>query len=275
MESDRRYVMRILRRIAIGALACVLLAYLGAMALLYTSQGRLLYFPRPLQREPTAEAFTWRSAGLDLRGWVVNPGQPKALLYFGGNGEALEFDVSDFRDLIPGTSVYLLPYRGYSGNPGVPGEKALFADAVAAYDAIAAHHQGVDVMGRSLGSGVAVNVATERSVGKLLLVTPYDSVVNVGQRQYPYFPISLLAKDRYDSAGRAPRVKSQVLLLTASDDRIIPAAHSEALARSFPSPPLACLFAGRGHNDISRAPDYWPTVRRYLSGEAPCVARQR
>ncbi|MFT3806590.1 alpha/beta hydrolase [Arenimonas sp.] len=260
-----------LRRLAVGASACVLLAYLGAMALLYKSQARLLYFPRPLQLEPTAEVFKWRSGELELRGWAINPGQPRALLYFGGNAEAVEHDVFEFRDLIPGTSVYLLPYRGYSGNPGTASEAALFADALAAYDAIAARHAGVDVMGRSLGSGVAVHLAAERLVGRLLLVTPYDSIVNVAQQKYPLFPISLLAKDRYDSAARAPQVKSQVLLLTASSDQIIPAMHSEALARSFDAAPLVCAFAGRGHNDISQAPEFWPSVRRFLVGEVPCA----
>lgn len=263
--------MKVLRRIALGALACVLLAYLGAMALLYSSQGRLLYFPQALQREPTAEVFRWRSGDLDLRGWAINPGQPRALLYFGGNGEAVELDSFDFRDLIPGTSVYLLPYRGYSGNPGLPSEKALLADALAAYDAIAMRHAGIDVMGRSLGSGVAVHVAAERPVGKLLLVTPFDSIVRVGQEMYPYFPISWLAKDRYDSYQRAPRVRAKVLLMVGAADTLVPPAHSRALADSFASPPPTCFFAGRGHNDISRSPDYWPMVRRFFANEAPCA----
>lgn len=263
--------MKVFRRIALGALACVLLAYLGAMLILYRSQDRLLYFPQALQREPTAEVFRWQSGDLELRGWAINPGQPRALLYFGGNGEAVELDSFDFRDLIPGTSVYLLPYRGYSGNPGLPGEKALLADALAAYDAIAMRHAGIDVMGRSLGSGVAVHVAAERPVGRLLLVTPFDSVARVGQRLYPYLPVAWLATDKYESFRRAPRVRAQVLLLTGDRDTLIPAENSEALARSFRPPPPTCVFAGHGHNDISRSPDYWPMVRRFFSGEAACA----
>lgn len=267
--------MKVLRRIALGALACVLLAYLGAMALLYASQDRLLYFPQRLQREPIAEVFRWRSGALELRGWAINPGQPRALLYFGGNAEAIEFDASDFRDLIPGTSVYLLPYRGYSGNPGIPGETALFADALAAYDDISKRHAAVDVIGRSLGSGVAMHVAAERPVGRLLLVTPFDSVVRVGQEQYPYFPISLLAKDRFDSYLRAPRVNARVLMLTGDRDTIIPAANSEALRRSFRTAPQACVLAGYGHNDISMAPDYWPMLRRFFSGGTTCATASK
>lgn len=266
--------MKSLRRFAIGAFTCVVLAYLGAMLLLYKSQHRLLYFPQPLQHEPTAEVFNWRSGGVELRGWAINPGQSRALLYFGGNGEAVELDSHDFRDLIPGTSVYLLPYRGYSGNPGVPAEKALLADALAAYDAIAARHAAVDVMGRSLGSGVAVHVAAERPVGKLLLVTPYDSIARVGQRLYPYLPVAWLATDKYESFRRAPRVTASVLMLTGDRDTLIPAENSEALARSFRAAPQACVFVGSGHNDISRAPDFWPTVRRFFGGEAACPPRR-
>lgn len=265
--------LKLLRRIAIGALACMLLAYLGAMLILYRSQDRLLYFPRPLQREPTAEIFRWHGGEAELRGWAINPGQPKALLYFGGNGESVELEAIDFRDLVPGYTVYLLPYRGYSGNPGSPSERGILADALAAYDAIAARHAEVDAMGRSLGSGVAVHVAAERPVKKLLLVTPYDSIVNVGQARFPYFPISWLAKDRFDSRARAARVTAQVLLLTADRDVLIPAANSHALAKGFKVAPQACVFAGYGHNDISMAPDYWPMLRRFFSGETACAAK--
>jgi pimeloyl-ACP methyl ester carboxylesterase len=101
-------------------------------------------------------------------------------------------------------------YRGYGGSDGTPSETALLSDALFVFDYMLAT-EGIDpahvvLMGRSLGSGVAVHVAAKRKVGGVILVTPFDSLVNVARAHYPIFPVGLMLKHRFDSAALAPGI---------------------------------------------------------------------
>ena len=244
-------------------LACS--AYLLATAWLYHSQRSLLYFPRPLLANPQAESFDIESQGIKRHGWVINPGQPRALLYLGGSGESVEQDAAFFRDNAPGISVYLIPYRGYSSNPGAPTEAALFADALNDYDHIAAKHASVDVMGRSLGTGVAIYVAVHRKVGRLILTTPYDSIVNLAQEEYPYFPVRLLMKDKFESWRRAPSIAVNTLVLIASDDQLVPRANTDNLIAHMKLPPQVVVIDHAAHNTIVAKAGYADAVRMFLA----------
>jgi pimeloyl-ACP methyl ester carboxylesterase len=195
---------------------------------------------------------------------VINPGHPRALLYLGGSGESVEREEQFFRDTLPNISVYLIPYRGYSGNPGSPTEAALFADALHDFDHIAARHDVVDVMGRSLGTGVAVYVAVHRKVHRLVLTTPYDSIANLGQQEYPMFPVRLLMKDKFDSWRRAPLVAASTLVLIAGRDQVVPRASTDNLVTRMKPPPRMVVFDAAAHNTIISEPGYAEAVRNFL-----------
>jgi pimeloyl-ACP methyl ester carboxylesterase len=244
------------------AVAAVL--YLAAAALLFVAQRSILFHPRPLQMRPAVPELSFDDGGARIRCWVADPGQPHALLYFGGNGESVEYDVDRFRGRIPGTSVYLCPYRGYSGTPGSPSEAALFSDALALFDLAHQRHAVVDVMGRSLGSGVAVYVAANRPVRRMLLVTPYDSIVNVAEERYPMFPVALLIRDRFESWKYARKVRADTRILAGEKDRVILRARTDRLDQSFPMPVPIQVFPGAGHNNIAGMPQYWPTVAAFF-----------
>jgi hypothetical protein len=129
-----------------------------------------------------------------------------------------------------------------------------------------ARHARVAVIGRSLGSGVAVHLATVRDVSKLALVTPYDSIVRVAQRHFAIVPVSWLLKDTFDSLAKAPRVRAPVLVLVAERDRVIPRAHSERLAGAFPSGQVELRdIAGTNHDSISSSPEYFRALTAFLS----------
>lgn len=244
------------------ALACS--AYLLATAWLYHSQRSLLYFPRPLLASPQAEPVEIDSQGLKQHGWVINPGRPRALLYLGGSGESVERDADFFRDTMPGITVYLIPYRGYSGNPGSPTESALFADALRDFDYIAARHAAVDVMGRSLGTGVAVYVAVHRKLDRLILTTPYDSIVNLGQDQYPFFPVRWLMKDKYESWRRAPLIAVNTLILVASDDQVVPRINTDNLISHMRVRPEVVVIDKAAHDTIFAKAEYADAIRSFL-----------
>jgi pimeloyl-ACP methyl ester carboxylesterase len=242
----------------------VLTLYLLACIALYMLQRTLLYYPQPMLAAPDAQGISIPANGNTLRGWIVDPGQPEAILYFGGNGERVERNVGFFRAAMPGYSVYLVPYRGYGPNAGEPTEAGLYADALAEYAWVHARNAHVSVMGRSLGTGVATYLASKRAVEKLVLVTPYDSIVNLAQARYPIFPVSWLMKDRYESWRRAGSIKARVLVLLADGDEVVPRTNSDALIASFHPKPEVVVVAHAGHDNLTRSATYTQAIEGFM-----------
>ncbi len=140
------------------------------------------------------------------------------------------------------------------------------ADALAVFDHVRAEYTDITVVGRSLGSGVAVYLASERPVNRLVLVTPFDSLVNVAQGHFRYLPVRWLLKDRYDSASRAGGMTAPVLVVTAADDEIIPRERSAALVAAFPQEQVrVAVIPGTGHNTLDLSPGYLEAVRAFLA----------
>ena len=242
-------------------LAVVVCAYLGLCALLFFLQRSLLYFPHL----PTGGAATTLTLQVDGHQVLVTTRPhkgPKALVYFGGNAEDVSFNLPDFSAAFPDHAIYLLHYRGYGGSSGTPTEAALFADALALFDKVRAEHDTIVAIGRSLGSGVAVHLASARPVARLVLVTPYDSIQEVAAGHYFYVPVRWLLRDRFESSKYAAQVTVPTLLVAAESDEVIPRARTEALFRSF-RPGVATLkvLAGTSHNTISGSPDYLPLLK--------------
>ncbi|HEY0199125.1 MAG TPA: alpha/beta hydrolase [Rhodanobacter sp.] len=248
-----------------GVFAALLLLLYGTFCTyLYFGQRHLLYQPQgtwPVRQPPD---FSLRRGAVTLRGWVVNPGQARALLYFGGNGERIEDRREDIGRWFPDRAVYLLPYRGYAASEGKPDEQALVGDAQALYDEAARHHSQVAVIGRSLGSGVAMQLAAHRPVERLVLVTPFDSMLRVAQAQYPFAPVGWLLKDRYESWRYAGTVRCPVLVLRSGNDLLVTADRTAALVASFPVPPQQVAIEGEGHNTIQEDPEYSRALGAFL-----------
>lgn len=243
-----------LRKVLRWILLLAPLAYLGCLGALYAGQRSLLYFPQGTLVPAAQTDFALRDHGVTLRGWVINPGQDRALLFFGGNGDAVQHLRERLAQWAPGRTVYLLAYRGYGASEGTPSEAALFADALALYDAVRAQHAQVAVLGRSLGTGVATYLAAQRPVERLALVTPFDSVAQVAQQRFPMFPVKWLIKDKYESWRYAPQVHCPVLVVEAQADQVIPADNTERLLAAFAQPPQFLRVPQAGHDSILRAP---------------------
>ena len=190
-----------LQKLLVTAAILSLLAYTAVCALLYFKQRDLVYYPAATAVVATDTDFSLSRGEVTLRGWKLNPGQAGALIYFGGNAERLDSSREEFGRLFPDRTVYLLSYRGYGASEGKPTEPALLGDALALYDTVRTQHpQGnIAVIGRSLGSGVASYVASQRPVEKLALVTPFDSLAEVAQAHYRWLPVRWLLSDAYPS----------------------------------------------------------------------------
>ncbi|MDR6674973.1 alpha/beta fold hydrolase [Xanthomonas sp. 1678] len=255
-----------LRNLGIVA-AIAIVAYLVVCALLYLGQRELLYFPQAT-RVPAAQTdFTLqRSPALSLRGWRVNPGRDKVLLYFGGNAEDLRHARAQLAPLLPDYSVYLLAYRGYGASDGTPNEDALISDALALYDHVrAARPQAeIAVLGRSLGSGVASQLAARRPLARLVLVTPFDSLASAAQAHYPWAPVRWLLRDRYDSARALRGYRGPLLVLRAGRDQVVPASSTQRMLDALPQPPELVSLPRAGHDDISADPRYAQALRAFL-----------
>jgi len=249
-------------------LSTALVAYLLLCAWLYATQRGQIYFPTPETDHAGAEALWIESQGERIKVWAVRRPGRKAFLYFGGNADDVAAHIDAFAAALPEHSLYLVNYRGYGGSSGRPSEAALFADALAVYDTVQRHHSDIVVLGRSLGSGVGVYLAAERPVSKLVLVTPFDSLVNVARSHFRWLPVGWLLRERYDAASRAPAVAPPVLLVVAGEDEIIPRARSEALAAAFrPGQAEVRIIEDVGHNTLDRSPRYLEAVREFLASE--------
>lgn len=249
--------------VSLGALA--VLAYGGFCALLYITQRSMLYFPTAESQHTSAAAFYLSADGVRLKIWHVARGADTAVVYFGGNAEDVAWNIDGLAATLPSADLYLVNYRGYGGSEGAPTENALLADAEAVFDHVRARHREVAVIGRSLGTGVAMHVAAVRPVSKLVLVTPYDSIENLAKAYLSLFPVTWLLHDRYDSLGRAERVHAPILVLLAAEDRVIARSHSQRLIDALAAGQAEVqTIAGTTHDSIGAAPQYHAALAAFL-----------
>ncbi len=243
-----------------------LLGYAGACWFLHARQRDLIYYGAYTRADIADTDFTLRRPGAVLRGWVVHPGGRDPILYFGGNAERIEHNRETFARLFPERSVYLVAYRGYGASDGAPEESLLVADALALFDEVRARHPGqrIAVIGRSLGSGVASQVAARRPVERLALVTPFDSMVGAAQAHYPWFPVDTLLQERYESARALRRFAKPVLIVRGGRDEVVPPASTLRLIATLPGTPEVVAIDTADHNDIAAFPEYATALARFL-----------
>ena len=216
-----------------------------------------MYYPRPNANRGGITSIT-----LDTPDGTVSvltrarPGD-EALIYFGGNAEDVSLEMPELAPRYPG-SIYLLNYPGYGDSAGRPSQQALLQAGLALFDRVHATHSKVVAVGRSLGSGVAVRVAAERPVWRLVLVTPFATFTDPAAAAYPWLPVRWLMRDRFDSGRYAPKITTPTRIIVAERDEIIPRASTERLRDSFrPGVASYRVLPEVGHNTISLAPEYY------------------
>jgi hypothetical protein len=238
-----------------------LAAFGGLTALMYLTQRKLMYFPETARTAPAAAGFAATEEiildtadGERVIAWHVPPRVDKPIvLYFHGNGGALRYRVERFRALTSdGTGLLALSYRGYGGSSGAPTEAGLLADADAAYAFAVARYpaERIVLWGESLGSAVAIALASARKVARLVLEAPFTSAVDIGASVYWFTPVRLLMKDQFRSDERIGRVTAPVLVLHGNNDRVVPIVFGERLFALANEPKRMVRIPGGGHNDL-------------------------
>jgi pimeloyl-ACP methyl ester carboxylesterase len=225
----------------------------GIPAAAWLAQDRLIFFPQPVASTTHlpahASPLTVTAAdGTRLHGWIAAGSATPAptILYFGGNAEEVSHTLADPR--WPGEwSIVAINYRGYGTSEGSPGERALAADALSIYDAVAGRDDvdgnRIVVFGRSLGTALAAHVAAERPVAGVVLVSPYDSLAAIGRHHY-----------------RAP-----MLAIVADADTIIPVERSRALYDAWAGPKSWQVVPGSDHNTLGATADFWNGIAGFLT----------
>lgn len=241
--------------------ASAALVYLGVCALLALFQRSLIYFPQPRSnRAAPSIRLSVPDATLEITTRIRQ--RPDAVLYFGGNAEDVSWSVEELEAAYPDADLYLMHYRGYGGSSGRPSEAALFSDSLALFDLVLRDHGRVTVVGRSLGSGVAAFLASRRPVSRVVLVTPFDSVVALAARSFWFVPVRWLLRDKFESTRYAPDITAPTTIIAAEHDAEVPRQHTEALLRHFrPGVAILKVVAGAGHNTIAGSPQYIPFLR--------------
>jgi fermentation-respiration switch protein FrsA (DUF1100 family) len=261
-------------RWVLGLLIGAALVYGAVLALVYVRQRSLQYAPFG----PTVTAAQAALAGFEdvvletpdgerIAGWYKAPQPGRTIvLYFHGNGGSLSLRHHRARLLTEtGNGLLMVTYRGYPGSTGEPSEPGLRADARAAYDHLARRFPPTRIViyGESLGSGVAVRLATERGVAGLILDAPFTSAADVAKRVYPFLPVDLLMKDPFRSIDLAGAVKAPVLVLHGELDPVVPIGFGERLFAALPEPKRFVRLPG-GHETNLTGPGL-QAVRDFLS----------
>lgn len=255
--------MRLIRRLLVGALAVAVLGYVGACAYLFVVQRDYLYHPVapgsavPPGDGPPIEALTITTAdGERLVAWHLQAeaGRP-TILFFNGNAAGLAVQEGRWRRIADqGVGFLVIAYRGYEGSTGTPTEDGLRQDAEAAYAWLAARTPPEDIVihGFSLGSGVAVRLASEHSARALILEAPFTATVDVAALSVPWAPVHWLMRDQYRSRDRIGTVDMPVLILHGDQDQVIPFEQGERLFQLAPRPRTFVRMVGSNHNTLTR-----------------------
>lgn len=218
--------------------------WLGLTAAVAANQRRLVFNPT-VEREvqnPRSSGHRTRSVvlraadGTRLCGWLMTPkipGPHPAVVYFGGRSEEVSWVVRDAGKLFPNMAVLAVNYRGYGESLGDPAESHMVEDGCMLFDWMAARAhvdaRRIAVVGRSLGSGVAVQVAKERPVHSVVLITPYDSILAIAKRKFRVMPIEYMLRHRFESIKYAPALKAPTYVLRAASDDVVPHSHTDQL----------------------------------------------
>ena len=267
---------RLATAITLFALVAVI-GYAGATALAWAFQEKLLFYPRAVAAPPTAprgwklEEVRIRAAdGTVLAGVLVTPpvAKPGLVVYFGGNAEEVTAFAGEAAETYGERAVLLVNYRGYGESGGRPGEKALVSDGIEIMDWVGRRGDvdaaRIAIHGRSLGTGVAVQVAAARPPRCVILTSPYTSMLDEARTHYPWLPVAFLMRHPFDSLAHAPGLHMPLLVLIGDADTLVPPRLSERLASAWGGPVERLVLHGYGHNDLSIDPRYDAAIHAFL-----------
>jgi len=212
----------------------ILIVYLIVTLGLYIFQRKLLYYPNfnsPLKGDGLSHSFEniniKTKDNINLKGWFhLKDSKKKTILFFHGNAGTLDNRIYKLNFLGNlDVNFLIIAWRGYSGSSGKPSEFGLYQDAKSALNWL--NSKGITddkivLYGESLGTSVAIEVGQNRDFAGIILEAPFTSMIDIGKKHYPFFPIKFLLKDKYESKKKIKNLKSPVLVMHGKKDKIVP-----------------------------------------------------
>lgn len=249
--------------------------YLIVLLVTYLFQARLIFMPEHLPAEfkflpGGQELWLDTSDGHRINGLFFAGSGSETILYLHGNAGSLngwQHVASDFLEL--GYSVLIIDYRGYGKSGGRISEPGLYADANAAYDYLRKKFRSdqIIIYGRSIGTGVAVDLCTRYPARALVLESGYTSLVNLGKQRLPWLLPQLLLRTKFQNIEKISAVQCPVLFIHGSDDNLIPASESQQLYDATRSRKKLVIVEGGGHNDLAS----FGSFHQALANELPVL----
>jgi uncharacterized protein len=251
-----------------------ILFYVSVLLLAYLFQTKLIFFPtklsqaHPFRRDvPCEEVFLTTPDGEKINGLFFS-GSEKVVLYFHGNAGSLDswqFVWEQFQET--GVSLFIIDYRGYGKSTGSISEKGLNTDARTAYDYLLKRGfvgNNIIVYGRSLGSGIAVQLASTAAIAALILEAPYTSMKKLAWEKMPLLLPGLYIKYRFDNLDRINKVKAPLLVIHGDSDSTIPYHHGKKLFDAFNRQKQMLSVKGGNHNDLDEFGDFREGITQFI-----------
>ena len=269
----------------IKLLLVLLAAYAGIVALLYVSQRSLIFGGAHMQslrldqpRVPERLELATPHGDV-LRGMLfrASPGSTDLVIGFGGNTQDAEVLGQDLAARLPHVDVVVFHYRGYGPSTGWPSEAAVYADALAIYDAMIERLRPARTfaVGISLGSGVATWLSKQRPLAGMVLVTPFDSIEAIAREQYFWVPVGLLLHQRFASVEHMRANQTPVAMIAAEDDRVVRPQRTAALRKQIANLVFDRILTGASHATINNLPAYGITFKEAFEALDRAAPSQR
>lgn len=251
----------------------LLVCYFALLMYFYFFQRTLIYFPKPTttinpdyQKEKMHFITVNTQDNLRLKAIYqpAEPGRPTVAIFLGNANELGTLTPTLGAFSKQGYGILHVAYRGYSGNPGKPSEPGLYQDGRAAMNYLLEQKIPLNhilLYGESLGSGVAVQMASEYSVQGLILQAPFSSLLSVAQKHYPYIPSRWLLVDHYDSLSKIKMNKAPLFIYHGTQDPTVPYSEGERLFAAANQPKKMKTLPGLHHTDL---PDVSVEVIEFL-----------
>lgn len=251
------------KRLLYLVLVIIISSYASACAYLYFFQRNILYLtdnklaaPKDMGLE-NAEILSLETIdNLKITAWYIAPqADMPILVYFHGNAGTLNRRANKFKDFVnAGFGILAISYRGYGNSEGSPTEEGIYNDARSAINYLI--KQGVKasnivLYGESLGTGVAVQMATENNFKAVILEAPYTSIEARAAEIYPYAPIKFLLEDQFNSIGKINKINTPLLIFHSKDDKVIPIKHGLELFAIAKDPKKIIVFENYGHSKFN------------------------
>ena len=260
--------------------------YVAICWLVYSYQDDLLFHPQPRSQlavrevlsanpEFTEQSFTMPD-GINISAYISKTPATKklpAVIYFGGNADEASYFMAKKR-YFNNQTLILVNYRGFGLSGGFPSEKTMFSDALEIYDKLVAQNdidsEHITVVGRSIGTGVATYLSSQRRAKATILITPYESMVDVAYSKFPLLPIQFLIKHPFNSKEYATSINTEMFAVIANGDNVIPKQHAYNLIDAWKGKVLSKEFSA-DHESIMQNDECWSAISEFVLGKMKSI----